>query len=138
MPANVSAEIVIADRPLDTTRDPEQFGNGIVGLGTIRVHGAVRTPTFMRLAAEPLAGQTRLVLAERPAGWKAGDRLVLPDTRQLGGDERGSRYQPQWEELTVAAVSGETRDAVRAARRSITRVRAGPMGCWSSCRTSAT
>ena len=58
----------------------------------------------MRLAAEPLAGQTRLVLAERPAGWQAGDRLVLPDTRQLGGDERGSRYQPQWEELTVAAV----------------------------------
>jgi len=105
---NVSAEVVIADRPLETTRDPEQFGNGIVGLGKIRVHGAARTPTFMRLAAEPLAGQTRLVLAEPPAGWHAGDRLVLPDTRQLGGDERGSRYQPRWEELTVAAVSGET------------------------------
>ena len=104
----VAAEIVIADRPLDTARDPEQFGHGIVGLGTIRVHGAVRTPTFLRLAAEPLAGQTRLVLAERPAGWQAGDRLVLPDTRQLGGDERGSRYQPQWEELTVAAAEGET------------------------------
>jgi hypothetical protein len=27
-----------------------------------------------------------------PSGWHAGDRLVLPDTRQLGGDERGSRY----------------------------------------------
>jgi hypothetical protein len=80
----VSAEIVIADRPLDTTRDPEQFGGGIVGLGTIRVHGAARTPTFARLAAEPLAGQTRLVLGERPSGWQAGDRLVLPDTRQLG------------------------------------------------------
>jgi hypothetical protein len=105
---DVAAEIVIADRPLDTTRDPEQFGNGIVGLGTIRVHGAARTPTFMRLAAEPLGGQTRLVLGERPSGWQAGDRLVLPDTRQLGGDERGGRYQPRWEELTVAAVSGET------------------------------
>jgi hypothetical protein len=104
----VSAEIVIADRPLDTTRDPEQFGGGIVGLGTIRVHGAARTPTFARLAAEPLAGQTRLVLGERRSGWHAGDRLVLPDTRQLGGDERGGRYQPRWEELTVAAVSGET------------------------------
>jgi len=56
----------------------------------------------------PLAGQTRLVLAEPPTGWRAGDHLVLPDTRQLGGDERGGRYQPQWEELTVAAVSGET------------------------------
>ena len=104
----VSAEIVIADRPLDTARDPEQFGHGIVGLGIIRVHGAVRTPPFIRLAAEPRAGQTRLVLDERPAGWRAGDRLVLPDTRHLGGDERGSRYQPQWEELTVAAVSGQT------------------------------
>lgn len=105
---DVSAEIVIADRALDTTRDPEQFGSGILGLGTIRVHGAARSPTFVRLAAEPLAGQTRLVLGERPSGWHAGDRLVLPDTRQLGGDERGGRYQPRWEELTVAAVSGET------------------------------
>jgi hypothetical protein len=103
-----SAEIVIADSPLDTTRDPEQFGGGIVGLGTVRVHGSPRTPAFVRLAAEPLAGQTRLVLAERPSGWRAGDRLVLPDTRQLGADERGPRYQPRWEELTVAAVSGET------------------------------
>jgi hypothetical protein len=61
----------------------------------------------VRLAAEPLAGHTRLVLAERPSGWRAGDRLVLPDTRQLGADERGPRYQPRWEELTVAAISGE-------------------------------
>ena len=48
---DVSAELVIADRALDTTRDPEQFGNGIVGLGAIRVHGAARTPTFARRLA---------------------------------------------------------------------------------------
>lgn len=101
----VLAEVVIADAAIDTKRDPEQFGNGIVGLGTIRMHGAARTPTFVRLTGEPLAGQTRLATGRRPSGWRAGDRLVLPDTRQLGADERGSKYQPRWEEVTVAAVS---------------------------------
>lgn len=106
--ADVTAEIVTLDQPIDTTLDPEQLGLGIVGLGTVRMHGAARTPTFSRLAAEPLAGQTTLQLEEAVAGWRAGDKLVLPDTRQLRQNERGESYQPQWEELTVAAVSGRT------------------------------
>jgi hypothetical protein len=105
---DVSAEIVIADQPIDTTRDPEQFGGGLIGLGTIRMHGSARRPTFVPLVAEPRAGQTRVLLDGRPSGWRPGDRLVLPDTRQLGDGERGSRYQPRWEELTAAAVSNGT------------------------------
>ena len=106
--ANVTAELVTVDQPVDTARDPEQLTVGLIGLGTVRMHGAVKTPTFSRLAEEPLAGQTTLKLEQTVSGWKSGDKVVLPDTRQLKRGERGSEYVPQWEELQVAGVSGDT------------------------------
>ena len=108
IPAEVTAEVIFADRPLDLARDPEQFGNGLIGLGTVRVHGAAKQPTFLRVAAEPLAGATTLELEAPPVGWQAGDTLVLPDTRQLRQNERGAAYAPQWEEVTVASITGST------------------------------
>jgi hypothetical protein len=103
--AQARAELVIADRPIDTASDPEQLTGGILGLGTIRMHGAVRAPTFTRLRAEPLAGQARLRTEGALSGWNPGDRLVLPDTRQLRDSEQGANYRPRWEELTVAGIS---------------------------------
>ena len=104
----IHAELVIADRDLDPLDDVEQFGTGLIGQGTVRMHGARVDPTFVRLAAEPLKGQTTLTLEKAPSAWKAGDRLVLPDTRQLRASERGENYTPQWEELTIAAIEGST------------------------------
>src|SRR2546422_3093850 len=78
----VTAEIVISDRPPDPAVDPAQLGTGIEGLGRIRMHGAVKTPTFARLAQEPLAGQTVLTFEQPVTSWKAGDHVVIPDTRQ--------------------------------------------------------
>ncbi|MDA1184451.1 MAG: right-handed parallel beta-helix repeat-containing protein [Acidobacteria bacterium] len=106
--ADAIAEVVILNQPIDTTIDPEQLTGGLVGLGTVRIHGALKTPTFSRVAAEPLTGQTSLRLEQPVSGWRVGDTLVLPDTRQLPQDARGENYVPQWEELTVAAVSGST------------------------------
>lgn len=106
--ANVTAELVIADQPVDTTRDPEQLTVGLIGLGTVRMHGALKTPTFNRLAAEPLAGHTSLRLEQPVSGWSVGDKLVLPDTRQLKQNERGGSYVAQWEELQVAAISTDS------------------------------
>jgi hypothetical protein len=106
--ANVRAELVIADQPVDTTRDPEQLTVGLVGLGTVRMHGALKTPTFIRAAAEPLAGQTSLRLEQPVSGWNAGDTLVLPDTRQLKQGERAGNYVPQWEALQATGISGST------------------------------
>ena len=103
---NVTAEIVILDQPVDTIRDPDQLTRGLVGLGTVRMHGALKTPTFSRVVAEPLAGQTVLRLSQPVSGWNVGDALVLPDTRQLMQGERGENYAPQWEEHRVAAISG--------------------------------
>jgi hypothetical protein len=104
----VTAEIVTSDRPIDTRLDPEQLGLGIVGLGTVTMHGAAKLPTFSRVAVEPVAGQTTLHLEEAVSGWNVGDKLVLPDTRQLRQNERGDNYRPQYEEFTIAAIAGRT------------------------------
>jgi hypothetical protein len=106
VPSTVTAELVIADQPIDTTLDPEQLTGGLVGVGTVTMHGAIKTPTFTRLAAEPLKGQTVLQLEQPVTGWNVGDKLVLPDTRQLRQSEARSNYSPQWEELEVAAING--------------------------------
>ena len=104
--AGVIAELVIADQRIDTAIDPEQMTGGLIGLGTVRMHGTVKTPTFVRLASEPLAGQQTLQADQALTGWNAGDKLVLPDTRQLRQNERGTNYSRQWEELTVASAEG--------------------------------
>ena len=98
--ANVKAEIVLADQALDPKADPDQYGTALIGLGTIRMHGALVEPTFARLAAEPAAGQTALRLdAASVTGWQSA-RLILPGTNQLLG--RG----PEWEELVSTSASG--------------------------------
>jgi G8 domain len=106
--ANATAEIVIANQPLNTSFDPEQFGTGLIGFGRVIMHGQPRTPTFVRLAQEVFAGQNVLHLSAVPAGWAAGDRLLLPDTRQLRYSEtrQVNGYVPQWEVVTIASISG--------------------------------
>ena len=105
--ANVTAELVFADRALDLTLDPEQFGTGLIGLGTIRMHGAVKSPTFTRVTAEPLAGATTLATESSISGWRTGDRLILPDTRHLRASEIAN-WSPQWEELSLNTASGQS------------------------------
>jgi hypothetical protein len=103
---NVTAEIIIVDQAIDRTIDPAQIGTGIEGLGKVSMHGAMKTPTFARLAREPLEGTTTLEFDQPLTGWVPGDHIVIPDTRQLRDNERGANYEPQDEELRVAAISG--------------------------------
>jgi hypothetical protein len=113
-PAGVTAEIIIADKPLDTNFDPEQFGTGFIGFGRVIMHGAIKSPTFTRLTSEPMAGATTLNLAEAPAGWSVGDKVLIPDTRQLKYSEYsnfaafGAQWnaQAQWEERTISQILG--------------------------------
>jgi len=84
----VTAEIVIADQQPDLSRDPEQFGTGLVVLGKLRMHGSPKLPTFVRLANEPRAGQTSLSISQAVSGWRSGDRLVIPNSGQSGNATR--------------------------------------------------
>lgn len=117
IPADKTAEIVIANQPLHTTDDgqdvfdPSQFGTGIVNInGKLTLHGASKTG-FIRLAAEPSAGQSTLRLLSAVNGWAPGDKLVLPDTRQtppLGQFESPPAWHDQAEEMSIAGLAGTT------------------------------
>ena len=84
IPASFSAEIIFKNKPLDSVTDPDQYGTGLLSInGTVTMHGATKSPTFVRLGREPRAGQMTLQLQQAVAGWQPGDRLILPDTRHL-------------------------------------------------------
>ena len=108
MPAGVIAELVIANRAVT---DTNQYGTGLLGFGAVHMYGAEKTPTWTRLATEPRAGDTTLTLAQPVSGWRAGDRLILPDSRHLHWNEvtGWARTSPQWEELTLSAISADGR-----------------------------
>ena len=110
LPATVKAEIVIADKPLDLALDPRQYGTGMIVLGKIDIHGALLVDTWSRLDAEARAGQTSLLVGGDVTNWRAGDTLVLPDTRQVPTSEADAflagTIPPQWEEVTIDHVVG--------------------------------
>jgi hypothetical protein len=108
--ANVTAEIVIANQPLNLGSDPGQYGTGLIAFGEWKMHGAVKTPTYMRLASEPLAGQSTLTLQQSVTGWRVGDRVIIPDTRHLSSSSEWNfdygAFVSQAEDRTITAVSG--------------------------------
>ena len=91
---------------LESSTDPERSGTGFMAFGLVRIDGAVKSPTFNRLTREPTAGRTALTATRTLAGWAAGDRLVIPDSRHLKWDEAGSRFSLQCEDLTLGTASG--------------------------------
>src|SRR5262249_13653524 len=102
----VKAEVVFADQSLNTSFDPAQYGNGLIGLGKVTMYGAAKSETFVNLATEPKAGDTTLTLAQPVTGWQAGDRVLLPDTSQLvKGNQTDGNYVSQVETLSLASVS---------------------------------
>ena len=110
--STATAEVVIANTPLGSSlSDPEQFGTGLLNFGKLTIHGAIRTPTFLRVATEPRAGNTTLTLEQAVSGWQPGDRLVIPDTRHIKESEvTGTGWVNavnQWEELTLQSISAD-------------------------------
>jgi PKD repeat protein len=104
---NVQAEVIFLNQPLDTTLDPQQYGDGLIGLGNVSIYGAAMPETFIRLAVEPKAGDTTLTLSQAAMGWKVGDKLILPDTRQLLGSETGTNYVSEIETPIISAISSD-------------------------------
>lgn len=91
------AKVTFKDAPFDLALDPEQYGHGLVVLGTLRVNGAVVT-AFVKVTSDILAGATTLTLPA-PADWKVGHRLWVPDTHQVVASE----LLPGFPETNVAA-----------------------------------
>ena len=54
IPASFTAEIIIKNKALNPSTDPEQFGTGLLSIdGKVTMYGAVKTPAFVRTAADP-------------------------------------------------------------------------------------
>ena len=106
--ANHTAELIIRDVALDVNgNDPSQYGNGLNVFGTMNVHGASVDRAYIRFASEAHVGQSTLQLEQAPIGWKSGDRLIIPDTRQIPFRKK-QKYFSQAEEPTVLTIAGST------------------------------
>jgi hypothetical protein len=106
-----TAEIVIKDQPLNTSIDPDQYGTGLLSIdGNVTMHGAVKSPTFARTNVEPRAGHTDVTLDRAVSGWRIGDRVFLPDTRQVHPDDWfNSSFPLRVEERTIQSISSDGR-----------------------------
>jgi hypothetical protein len=109
--ASVTAEILIANKAIDVSTDPARFGTGLLAIdGTVTMNGAPKAPTFVRLTAEPKAGQTTLATAQTVLGWRQNDKVFLPDSRQLLSKSSKPEYwwqtTTQWEERTLQSTGG--------------------------------
>ena len=110
--AGVDAVIQIAQNgPIDVSWDPMLLSRGVISHGDIQIHGAEKD-TFLKVAADPMAGDTSITLESVPQGWEVGDKLVLtgthitPFTHGPAGSQRSITTED--EELTIVAIQGNT------------------------------
>lgn len=108
-PVLKSVEFIVRDVPIDTTKDPYQFGNGIINYGTWTAYGRKLDRTWTQME-EVESAATQLTFTV-PAGWKVGDKLLIPDTRQM---KRESYYWAgnidirRESEVSITAIAGNT------------------------------
>ncbi len=76
IPANLTATVMWVDQAINTSTDPEQYGNGLIALGTVNTYGAVKVP-YVTLAQNANAGDTVLYLASPATGWQVGDQVPV-------------------------------------------------------------
>jgi len=97
-------EIVFANRDINTNVDPGQYGQGLLVFGEVTISGEPVVSNYVRLSREPKAGDTTLVTTESLEGWRAGGRLVLPDSRQTNPLSNNG-FVSQTEAIDIANVS---------------------------------
>ena len=110
---SVSINIVFRDVALQTGTldapgiDPSQYGNGLLVFGELTTHGADKTP-YVRAESDILRGSTSIELSEVPEDWRVGDRLLLPETAQTAIRSNRTGEINESEEVTIAAIDGNT------------------------------
>lgn len=92
--------ITVRDIPIDLTVDPKQWGNAVLCVdGLITASSTDYRQTWATPKVEVKAGTKKIEFPSRPTGWRAGDVLVFPDTRQ---PMEGSSIGDQTETATVS------------------------------------
>ena len=91
--AGVTANIVIADGPIDTSIDPNYLSHGLIAQGSVQMQGAQKSP-YGTLDGSVGAGTTTLTLDSGTDGWQVGDTIVVMGT-ELG------KYQDESREIVA-------------------------------------
>jgi hypothetical protein len=99
IPCDRRVEFVVRNVPIDTAKDPFQWGNGLINFGHQTRVGCGKT-AFLEATDSLPAGATHITLASPPVNWQVGDELLLPDTEQPAPAPR--REAP----VTIAAING--------------------------------
>ncbi len=108
--ADARAVIQFADNgPIDVNWDPRLLSRGLVSMGSIEINGAEKE-TFLKVAVDPMKGDTTLTLEAPPEGWQVGDKLVLTGTHLVStrGTPQGAPIDvaTEDEELVIIAING--------------------------------
>lgn len=107
---SVSAVISFADNgPINVAWDPMLLSRGLISHGSVDIHGAEKE-TFLKVAVDPMKGDTTLTLEAPPTGWQVGDKIVLTGTHLVStaGTARDAAITTptQDEELVITAING--------------------------------
>ena len=102
-PVLKQVEFIVRDVPVDTTRDPYQWGNGLLNFGHQSRVGRQVAQVWTELQVDAEAGATTLRFAV-PEGWSVGDELLLPDLRQINGKRAPIRRESP---VTIEAIEGD-------------------------------
>lgn len=105
VPCGRRAELIVRNVPIDTTRDPYQWGNGLLNFGKMTRLGCSMPMTWIPALGDVRAGEMAITLKQAPAGWRVGDELIVPDT----ASPKWPVPQPRRESpLTIAGINGST------------------------------
>ena len=101
IPCDRHVELIIRDVPIDTAKDPFQWGNGLLNFGHQTRVGCRKT-SFVETTDGLRAGAVEITLATAPTNWQVGDELLIPDTASPAPmPRRESRVK-------IAAITGAT------------------------------
>lgn len=109
VPCGRTLELIIRDTPIDTDVDPFQWGTSILSLGRMTLAGCALKKSFVRAADDLPRGATKIVLEEPvPAGWRIGDELIVPDTRQQPAEPAIPVNAMRESAIAIATISDNT------------------------------
>ena len=101
-----TAEVIFRDLQFDAN-DPGQHLRGLVVTGgVVKVFGRTLSDSFIRTAGEPGSGSNQIALTQSAlnAGWRVGDVVVIPTSRQCA--VASGSCSDQTETRTIQAISG--------------------------------
>lgn len=86
--------------------DPQQYGKGLLVYGDVTMRGQTKDLPFDRLAEELHVGDSSIELVTAPSGWRIGDRLIVPDTRQIVLTHPINSFTSEAEEVVISSIEG--------------------------------